>query len=47
VRVVVEEFEFWANANMPLTNTIEARTRNLFNMISSSNFPTESQRRRD
>ena len=35
VRVVVEEFEFWANANMPLTNTIEARTRNLFNMISS------------
>src|SRR5712664_2872195 len=47
VRVVVEEFEFWANANMPLTNTIEARTRNLFNMISSSNFATESQRRRD
>jgi len=47
VRVVVEEFEFWANANMPLTNTIEARTRNRFNMISSSNFATESQRRRD
>src|SRR6266480_7282352 len=33
--VVVEEFEFWANTNMALTNTIEAMTRNLFNMISS------------
>jgi len=45
--VVVEEFEFWANANVALTSTIEAMTRNLFNMISSSNFATESQRRRD
>src|ERR1700682_6045423 len=41
--VVVEEFEFWANANMALTNTIEAMTRNLFNMISSSKLATEAQ----
>jgi len=34
--VVVEEFEFWASADQALTNTIEAMTRNLFNMISSS-----------
>jgi hypothetical protein len=34
--VVVEEFEFCANANVALTSTIEAMTRNLFNMISSS-----------
>jgi hypothetical protein len=45
--VVVEEFEFWANANMALTNTIEAMTRNLFNMIGSSRFATEAQRHRD
>src|SRR5882672_5904482 len=40
--VVVEEFEFWANTNMALTNTIEAMTRNLFNMISSSGLATEA-----
>jgi len=34
--VVVEEFEFWANANIALANTTKAMTRNLFNMISSS-----------
>jgi hypothetical protein len=34
--VVVEEFEFWANANMAPNETIEAMTRNLLNMISSS-----------
>jgi hypothetical protein len=45
--VVVEEFEFWANANMALTSTIEAMTRNLFNMISSSNFATEARSHRD
>src|SRR5438094_691873 len=33
--VVVEEFEFWAHTNMALSKTIEAMTRNLFNMISS------------
>jgi hypothetical protein len=38
VRVVVDEFEFWANANMALTKTIEAMTRNLFSMISSSRY---------
>src|SRR5437667_2346700 len=45
--VVVEEFEFWANANMALSKTIEAMTRNLFNMISSSKLATEAQRHRD
>jgi len=34
--VVVEEFVFWANANVALTSPIAAMTRNLFNMISSS-----------
>ena len=45
--VVVEEFEFWANAKIALSKTIEAMTRNLFNMISSSNFATEARRHRD
>src|SRR5260221_5177024 len=37
--VVVEEFVFWANAKTALTSTIEAMTRNLFNMISSCIVP--------
>src|SRR5260370_29820167 len=45
--VVVEEFVFWANANIALANTTKAMTRNLFNMISSSRLATEAQRHRD
>src|SRR5258708_4120632 len=37
--VVVEEFEFCADANMALNETIEAMTRNLLNMIGSSTLP--------